>query len=46
MDGYEEKEGIIVLAATNLPDVIDKALIRPGRFDRQVRVDLPDLKGR
>jgi cell division protease FtsH len=46
MDGYEGKEGIIVLAATNLPEVIDKALIRPGRFDRQIRVDLPDLLGR
>lgn len=46
MDGFEGYEGIIVIAATNRPDVLDKALLRPGRFDRQVRVDLPDLKGR
>lgn len=46
MDGYEGTKGIIVLAATNLPDVLDPALIRPGRFDRLIKVDLPDLKGR
>lgn len=46
MDGYEGSKGIIVLAATNLPDVLDSALIRPGRFDRLIKVDLPDLKGR
>ena len=39
-------EGIIIIAATNRPDVLDKALLRPGRFDRQVVIDLPDLKGR
>lgn len=46
MDGFEENQGIIVLAATNLPDIIDKALVRPGRFDRTIRVSLPDLQGR
>ena len=46
MDGFEEKEGIIVIAATNRPDVLDPALLRPGRFDRQVVVDVPDLRGR
>jgi cell division protease FtsH len=46
MDGFEGKEGIIVLAATNRPDVLDPALLRPGRFDRQVVVPLPDVKGR
>ncbi|MCR5183084.1 MAG: ATP-dependent zinc metalloprotease FtsH [Opitutales bacterium] len=46
MDGFESKEGIIVMAATNRPDVLDSALLRPGRFDRQVYVDLPDIKGR
>jgi cell division protease FtsH len=46
MDGFEGKEGIIVMAATNRPDVLDPALLRPGRFDRQVVVPLPDLKGR
>jgi len=46
MDGFEGKEGIIVVAATNRPDVLDPALLRPGRFDRQVVVSLPDVKGR
>jgi cell division protease FtsH len=46
MDGFEPNTGIIVLAATNRPDVLDPALLRPGRFDRQVVVDLPDVKGR
>ncbi len=46
MDGFEGNEGIIVIAATNRPDVLDKALLRPGRFDRQVNVGLPDVRGR
>ncbi|VFP84447.1 ATP-dependent zinc metalloprotease FtsH [Candidatus Erwinia haradaeae] len=46
MDGFEGKEGIIVIAATNRPDVLDPALLRPGRFDRQVVVGLPDVRGR
>ena len=46
MDGFESHEGIIVIAATNRPDVLDSALLRPGRFDRQVTIDLPDLHGR
>jgi cell division protease FtsH len=46
MDGFEGTEGIIILAATNRPDVLDPALLRPGRFDRQVVVPLPDVKGR
>jgi cell division protease FtsH len=46
MDGFEGNTGIIVIAATNRPDVLDLALLRPGRFDRQVMVDYPDLKGR
>lgn len=46
MDGFEGKEGIIVIAATNRPDVLDPALLRPGRFDRQVVVALPDIRGR
>ncbi|MBR9912931.1 MAG: ATP-dependent zinc metalloprotease FtsH [Gammaproteobacteria bacterium] len=46
MDGFEGNEGIIVIAATNRPDVLDKALLRPGRFDRQVFVGLPDIRGR
>jgi len=45
MDGFEANDGIIVVAATNRPDVLDPALLRPGRFDRQVVVDLPDLRG-
>ncbi|MGD8728821.1 MAG: ATP-dependent zinc metalloprotease FtsH [Gemmatimonadota bacterium] len=46
MDGFESNEGVILLAATNRPDVLDPALLRPGRFDRQVVVDSPDVKGR
>jgi cell division protease FtsH len=46
MDGFSGREGIIVLAATNQPDVLDKALLRPGRFDRRVVVNLPDRNGR
>ena len=46
MDGFEGSEGVIVIAATNRPDVLDKALLRPGRFDRQVVVGLPDVRGR
>ncbi|GMO58743.1 MAG: ATP-dependent zinc metalloprotease FtsH [Treponemataceae bacterium] len=46
MDGFDASSGLIILAATNRPDVLDPALLRPGRFDRQVAVDLPDAKGR
>ncbi|MCP9831592.1 ATP-dependent zinc metalloprotease FtsH [Synechococcus sp. HJ21-Hayes] len=46
MDGFEENSGVILLAATNRPDVLDTALMRPGRFDRQIHVDLPDRRGR
>ena len=46
MDGFETQEGVIIIAATNRPDVLDPALLRPGRFDRQVTVALPDVKGR
>ncbi|MBF0412503.1 MAG: ATP-dependent zinc metalloprotease FtsH [Desulfamplus sp.] len=46
MDGFESNEGVILMAATNRPDVLDPALMRPGRFDRQVVVDMPDIKGR
>jgi cell division protease FtsH len=46
MDGFEGNEGVIIIAATNRPDVLDKALMRPGRFDRQVHVGLPDIRGR
>jgi len=46
MDGFEENDGVIVIAATNRPDVLDAALLRPGRFDRQVTVSLPDVRGR
>ena len=46
MDGFEGNNGIIIIAATNRPDVLDSALLRPGRFDRQVTVDAPDIKGR
>jgi cell division protease FtsH len=46
MDGFDTQEGIIIIAATNRPDVLDPALLRPGRFDRQVTVNLPDIRGR
>ena len=46
MDGFEQNDGVIIIAATNRPDVLDPALLRPGRFDRQVILDIPDLKGR
>ncbi len=46
MDGFEENEGVIVMAATNRPDILDKALLRPGRFDRQIVITLPDVKAR
>ncbi|WFF72412.1 ATP-dependent zinc metalloprotease FtsH [Proteiniclasticum sp. QWL-01] len=46
MDGFEENQGIVVMAATNRADVLDPALLRPGRFDRQIHIDLPDSKGR
>src|SRR5467141_816398 len=46
MDGFESNEGVILLAATNRPDILDPALLRPGRFDRQIVVDMPDVKGR
>jgi len=46
MDGFEENEGVIVMAATNRPDILDNALLRPGRFDRQIVINLPDVKAR
>lgn len=46
MDGFDARKGVIIIAATNRPDVLDNALLRPGRFDRQIVVDAPDLKGR
>ena len=46
MDGFEENESVILIAATNRPDILDPALLRPGRFDRQITVDRPDVKGR
>ena len=46
MDGFEQNEGVIIIAATNRPDVLDPALLRPGRFDRQIVVPLPDIRGR
>ena len=46
MDGFDTQEGIIIIAATNRPDVLDPALLRPGRFDRQIMVNLPDIRGR
>ncbi|WP_141566816.1 AAA family ATPase, partial [Streptococcus sobrinus] len=46
MDGFGANEGIIIVAATNRPDILDPALLRPGRFDRQITVDRPDVNGR
>ena len=46
MDGFDTSKGILILAATNRPEILDKALLRPGRFDRRIIVDKPDLKGR
>ena len=46
MDGFEENDGVIIVAATNRRDVLDPALLRPGRFDREVQVPVPDIKGR
>ena len=46
MDGFGTTAGVVVLAGTNRPDVLDKALLRPGRFDRQITIDKPDIKGR
>ena len=46
MDGFDSNEGVIMIAATNRPDVLDPALLRPGRFDRQIVVDWPDVRGR
>ena len=46
MDGFESNPGVIVLAATNRPEILDDALKRPGRFDRQITVNLPSIKGR
>lgn len=46
MDGFDSTKGVVILAATNRPEMLDKALLRPGRFDRRVPVDLPDLNGR
>ena len=46
MDGFSDQEGIIIIAATNRPDVLDSALTRPGRFDRKIVIPIPDLEGR
>ena len=46
MDGFSTKEGVVVLAGTNRADILDKAILRPGRFDRQIHVELPDIDGR
>jgi AFG3 family protein len=46
MDGFGTTAGVVVLAGTNRPDILDKALLRPGRFDRQITIDKPDIKGR
>ena len=46
MDGFESDSGVVVLGGTNLPDILDPALLRPGRFDRRINVDLPDIRSR
>lgn len=46
MDGFDGKRGVVILAATNRPETLDKALLRPGRFDRRIQMELPDLAGR
>jgi len=46
MDGFQSTEGVVVMAGTNRADILDKAILRPGRFDRQIEVGLPDIKGR
>lgn len=46
MDGFDENTNIIVIAATNRPDILDNALLRPGRFDRQIYINAPDVRGR
>ena len=46
MDGFDGKKGVVILAATNRPESLDPALLRPGRFDRRIPVELPDMKGR
>ena len=46
MDGFSSTDGIVVLAGTNRADILDKAILRPGRFDRQIQVEKPDIKGR
>lgn len=46
MDGFQTTSGVVVLAGTNRPDILDRALLRPGRFDRQISIDKPDIKGR
>ena len=46
MDGFKPNQGVVILAATNRPEILDPALLRPGRFDRHILVDRPDLKGR
>jgi cell division protease FtsH len=46
MDGFDSSSGVVLLAATNRPETLDKALLRPGRFDRRIPAELPDLKGR
>ena len=46
MDGFEANKGVVVIAATNRADILDQALVRPGRFDRQIQVDPPDVQGR
>jgi ATP-dependent Zn protease len=46
MDGFDTQKGVIILAATNRPEILDPALVRPGRFDREIVLDLPDVRGR